>query len=420
MTVTPYDAAENWSFQELDLSEPFFIFQIAFLAACAIAIFICALKYELSRRSANRSKQEDKTNAEDQSDISSGDHDAENNPKNQLEEVEVENERRASEELPGSKWLIGIALVNFAFMVATIFSVMVGRLVVLWQIAPEYFLKLNDETGQLVFMNNRTYYQDNPSDEELEAMGCGGLVIDDRRNFTDPDEDYFKFLAVPLGPNSFKSTFAVFSIILGLVVYILLQALIGFMEYQLGLKLERRRLEGTLPSNWFTRQIHLSLINLFCGYVVFLLLESQQSLVLMPLTYVTPTPYCFVIDSPAGLPEETFVKFFVWSIAGIPIGVPVAVAGWVIVKACGAQDDDDGGSMVTCLFYFAGWAMVVSGLGLFGCWLLLGCVIGAWSFFYSKFVVFTQTTTLLAELFAPAMFLTKDMLQGICELLIGM
>lgn len=70
-----------------------------------------------------------------------------------------------------------------------------------------------------------------------------------------------------------------------------------------------------------------------------------------------------------------------------------------------------------CVTYLAAWAMLISGLGLFGCWLVMGCAVGAWAFFYAKFVAFTQTTILLAELLAPATFLTSDIFQGIGELI---
>jgi hypothetical protein len=395
MTVTPYNAAENWSFRDLDISEPVFIFQIAFVAACAFAIVVCALQFELSRPLASERH-------------------AENNPRG-LQQEDEENNRQAPTVVRGSKWLKGIALVNFACKFATTFSVMVGRLVVLWQIAPEYVLKLNGETGQLVFMNIFTYLQDNPSNEELVAMGCGGLVIEDKRNFTDPGEDFSKLLWLSLDPTIFKSKVSVVSIIIGLVIYLFLQAFIGFMQFRLDLELERLRLDGQLPSNWFVRQIVLLLKNLFCGYVVFILLESQQSVVLTPLTYVTPTPYCLVIENPPGLAEEKLIEFFAWSVAGIPVGLPkIAVGGCLIY--CGLDTDDF--DLVRCVIFLLGCYIMIPGIALFGCWLVLGFVVGPWSFYYSKFVFFTQTTTLLVELFAPAMFLIKDILQGVCELIL--
>ena len=74
------------------------------------------------------------------------------------------------------QWQIRIALAQFCSMVVTIFAVMVGRLVVLWNIAPHYTPAINSASGRLVYVNLAAYFADRPSDYELEELGCHELI----------------------------------------------------------------------------------------------------------------------------------------------------------------------------------------------------------------------------------------------------
>ena len=81
----------------------------------------------------------------------------------------------------------------------------------------------------------------------------------------------------------------------------------------------------------------------------------------------------------------------------------------------GDRRDDDEESCMRLLCYLAGWALLISGVGLFGCWLCLGFGVGPWVNFSSKYTQATQTTNLLAERSAPFLFLAKDFVEGILE-----
>lgn len=309
------------------------------------------------------------------------------------------------------QWQIRIALAQFCSMVVTIFAVMVGRLVVLWNIAPHYTPAINSASGRLVYVNLAAYFADRPSDYELEELGCRELISP--VTFEEVPVDYYRFVAINLHPEMALSVYAAFSIILGLPIFLALQSVVGWLEIKFERRMNEVKKKGSKNSgalrNKICRLLFTAVVGFFASYLFFELIKSQQSVVLMPLTQVTPTPYCLVVDSPSGLPPETLIRLYVYSICAIPIGVPAALIGGFIVYTSNKESDDSEASLMKCFCELFGWGALVSGVGLILIWLFVGCGVGVWVNFDSKFISFTQTTTILAEAFAPALFFLKEL-----------
>ena len=346
-------------------------------------------------------------------------------PSDQHNSESSNEEQELSDEERLRRWQIRIGLAQFCSMVITIFTVMIGRLVVLWSIAPHYTpIMAGDD---LIYANLEAYLADGPTDAELYDLGCHSLMSRLDLSEVPPGWDpFFSFLVIELHPDMAFSGYAAFSVILGLIIYLALQGTVAWLEIKLERRINELKKRGSrnhgVLGNKFCRLLFTAIVGILASYLVFVLIESQQSVVLMPLTQVTPTPYCLVVDSPSGLPAAMLVRFFIYSICAIPIGVPAALLGACMSGALcaggsdtGNRRNDDDSGFILALIGAAGCILLFSGLGLIGIWLFVGCGVGVWVNFDSKFISVTQTTTLLAEMFAPALFFIKEMLSEVAS-----
>uniref|UniRef100_A0A7S0EYU1 Uncharacterized protein n=1 Tax=Hanusia phi TaxID=3032 RepID=A0A7S0EYU1_9CRYP len=62
-------------------------------------------------------------------------------------------------------------------------------------------------------------------------------------------------------------------------------------------------------------------------------LASQPSFVLLPLTSMEITPYCFMLQPDLPVTAKKAACWHKWSIAGIPYGVPAILAGPFLIIA---------------------------------------------------------------------------------------
>ena len=65
--------------------------------------------------------------------------------------------------------------------------------------------------------------------------------------------------------------------------------------------------------------------------------------------------------------------------------------------------------MIKMLLYVTAWAALISGLGLLSIWLFVGCGVGLWVYIVTTIIERVQTTTLFAEILAPALFCIKEL-----------
>lgn len=376
-TYTPFNALDHWSFREFDWSDPFIVMQYTIFVLLLLAIvFIEKRIHDTKKR-----------------------------------QVQLVNPPPIDEVKAIRKLMNRLALLNFVYQVATVLVSWCGRFHVLWDVAPWYYAMNNTETSRLIFMNNYSYHQDLPTDEELEAMGCGDMITSDGYKLEDPED--MEFVLYEYSPNAAIRGNAAFSMILGLLIYTVLSGVVAWIAKKREESLYESSLDGTLPANPIVRFFRVSVVSFFLEQVVFLLIVSQQALVLGPLEQATPQPYCLVIETPPGLDTNTYIRFFTYAILGIPVGVPFMVGGALIIRFCHRRsrggerrrrrrrddDDDDDGSaeLLKCIIYLAGWMALITGVGLFGCWLVLGYVIGPWVHVWSRYVEEINQYTMISE-----------------------
>ena len=334
------------------------------------------------------------------------------------------------------RWQIKICLVQFCSMLVATFAVMVGRFIVLWSISSHYTPMSDDKS--LAYINIDAYLHDSPSKEELEELGCPPLVMS---SFEKVSTEYFGGLYAffRLSPEMAMSVFAAISMVLGLVIFLILEGLVAWFDIKLERRmflLKKKKYNGGPLGNRLCRLLLFGIVSFIADYVLFQLIRSQQSVVLMPLNEVTPTPYCLVISSPPGLPVDTLIRLFIYSICAIPIGLPVILVSLLIIRCtmlggpsdyadvarnspafrrdasccerfCGGADLCCGCCMLLTMHpgIVCSYLPIALGLGLIAIWLFAGCGFGVWVNFYSKFIDFSQTTTVLADTLAPALFL---------------
>lgn len=316
-----------------------------------------------------------------------------------------------------------------------------GRFRVLWNIAPHYSARVNTETEALVYVNIDALQSRPPTSYGLIEMGCEDMLP--LNKLREPrGEDDFSFLLVHFHPDNVKGILAAISMILGLFIYFFLQIVVAAVGVWRQHVFWKMKVENELPENFIVRTLLGFVWSIFFNYFLFLLIRSQQSLVLAPLTQITPTEYCLVVDSPTGLSTRSFIRFYMYSIAGIPVGVPMMLGGLLVLTvllgfpldevfrqeetATGPHysgrvrihshtriresDDSSDGSIWKCLGIFFASLVTLTGVGLFGCWLLLGFAIGPWIWVYTTFISMQQVTTVYAELSAPSLMLLQDMI----------
>eukprot|EP00960_Hanusia_phi_P077896 768751-Hanusia_phi.AAC.3 len=130
-------------------------------------------------------------------------------------------------------------------------------------------------------------------------------------------------------------------------------------------------------------------------------LASQQSLVLLPLTSMEITPYCYTLQDDIPVTSGQAACWHFWSIAGIPYGIPSIIGGFLVMLIFSSEDSDKSNCCVL-LFQFTGFVFFVTGLFLFCFWLIGGVFIGMWFTFVSGKILFDLALT---KIFAPILII---------------
>eukprot|EP00960_Hanusia_phi_P035340 751644-Hanusia_phi.AAC.1 len=129
-------------------------------------------------------------------------------------------------------------------------------------------------------------------------------------------------------------------------------------------------------------------------------LASQQSLVLLPVTSIEITPFCFQLQVDLPVSSSKAACWHKWSIAGIPYGVPSIFIGGILVFMAGEADKRSKNNSVVGLVGLIGLVLLLTGIGLFLFWLFGGIFIGIWFTFASAKILADLAFT---KIFAPVL-----------------
>lgn len=286
-----------------------------------------------------------------------------------------------------------------------------GRLSVMWQLGKFYEPAFSEETGDLVYFYREYYEVSQPSDEVLEEGGCVTL-ISDSRNFTEAPSDTCSLIFIDLNLRLVSTWWQRFSLVLGFLIFFALQVGVFYYEDKFKQFLQKKRTHCNVFCKGFITFVSFPMV-----YILFLLVASQQSLVLMPTAVVTPRPYCLEFDVPEPfLSIEQFVCFHLWSAAGIPIGIPllfVCFIGAQFIFVCFDSIGSccDGCDLNKCLLGCGGCALilafVIPVILSVGSWLVLGLGFGPWIHFTTYL---SQSVFLVNEIMAPSVTVMNDAL----------
>lgn len=140
------------------------------------------------------------------------------------------------------------------------------------------------------------------------------------------------------------------------------------------------------------------LCKLLAIWVLDLLLGCQQSVVLLPLTSMTYTPFCSIMNVPSNRKYGACIHK--WASAGIPYGIPMLVGGGLIgvlvkvvldLNTSNESEDDrnkiNAGKILCCGVGVGAAIIAFVGLALFVIWVFGGLVIGIW-FEFSSWEIF--------------------------------
>lgn len=205
---------------------------------------------------------------------------------------------------------------------------------------------------------------------------------------------------------------------MGLLIFVGLLAYSVYIEVRFEQNVERWYRKCGLPKNRLVRWLCVNSLTLLWDYGPLLLLTSHQSVVLMPLEQLQPTPYCLVVNTPPGMSAKTLIGIYILSVYGLPAGPPMmlmgAAVGWIGWQMLvNARHDRDSALYVCVVGVVAmGFAFVVFlyGLIIFGFWLLAGLFLGPWVHFGT---LADMSTTVFLEFAAPSLFYLKNLIHEI-------
>lgn len=314
--------------------------------------------------------------------------------------------------------------INLILVIATFltwflleYSFYIGRFNFLLKNASQYEAMLLPN-GDLVYPGPK-FYQilGLPTDSDVSEIidsGCDFLL---NKNGTSPWElatvtpapdniCSFSVLATIQISANILDGFSKFSIGLGLAIFLLAQAAVLYNTCQPLLRHDDES-SGSDDKPWFLTLVEYSLESIF-----FLMICSQQSVVLIPLTMMSVSDYCFSFNMPLGFSVNKAVCYYRWSCAGIPAGLPFSLVG-VLLLRCGSQSGEK--NALGIMFAIAGFFVFVTGMALLGVWLCVGIGLGIYFHFGSFFL---QRIFLVAELFAPSHKLLKAILDLVTRLVL--
>eukprot|EP00300_Choanocystis_sp_HF-7_P006464 c14724_g1_i1.p1 GENE.c14724_g1_i1~~c14724_g1_i1.p1 ORF type:complete len:400 (+),score=56.55 c14724_g1_i1:368-1567(+) len=223
-------------------------------------------------------------------------------------------------------------------------------------------------------------------------------------NATVAPKSICRFGLLDLSANLMTEVYVKISVGLGLIVFILLQGVIFVLE-SLNHKVEPQvrpaQAESASRTSRFMSCLGQRTLTLLL-WVVCQLLASQQSCVLLALVNVHLFPECAVFTLPLSAGTKQSVCFFKWAAAGIPFGIPLIIGGVLLLYLGGGLMGEGGGcgfflGLIVCAF---GVSAGITGIGLFGFWLVAGLGIGVW-FHYGTTL---QAQLIAAEVLGPAAF----------------
>ena len=140
----------------------------------------------------------------------------------------------------------------------------------------------------------------------------------------------------------------------------------------------------------------------FLWFLLSTALASQQSLVLLPLTSMEITPYCYQLQDDLPVSSRKAACWHKWSIAGIPYGVPAILVGSLMIVIFGSMERKNDKNSLVGLFVLVGVVLLLTGIGLFVFWLFGGIFIGVW-FTFSSYKVLVDLA--LTKIFAPILII---------------
>lgn len=380
--VPPDDPGEYWAYKSFDITEPLFLVQFVILLLLASVLFY--VQY---------------------SDKKNGVHPGETKKKTLLLAV------------------LQMVLQEFQHV-----FISCGRLANLWRIGGDYIALQNNSTGHLIFGHKENLEWHDPADRILEQWGCNDAILQHPGDALEP-ADRVKVGIFRLSPNSGTKVLGAFSTIFGLILFIVLLLFAVYLEVIVDEKInqwveekkDKCKNEPESIQKWklMWTLLWTKIVSIIVEWGPILLITSQQSVVLMPLEQLTPTPYCYNIATPPGMDPQTLFRWYIFSICGIPIGIPAAIGGFFLVlwgwamlteriERTGGDDDFTVHLMVRLLGIAAigfGIFLFFSGVLLFLAWFVLGFILGPWVKFST---LWEQNTTVFANFAAPALFLFKS------------
>ncbi|EGD72960.1 hypothetical protein PTSG_04691 [Salpingoeca rosetta] len=286
--------------------------------------------------------------------------------------------------------------------------------------------------GEMVFPGPA--FSSSLSPDFLREVGCSDFILTNGTTSTlEPVGPSECSLGIRIGAKLSPGTVATISLVLGLMGFVLLEMFVLLLE----MELERLKLKTLvmLPSLKAALKRDISVDDFnnsrdedfeeeeqggWCNWlkgfmvkllysVVFLVIASQQALVLFPLTNADFNDYCINLGKPPGISVRDLVCYHKYSLSGIPIGLPMLLGGRLLLKLANSCDEDETDiesvdgviNLVRLAMYIAGAILVVIGGILFGVWLVGGFIIGPWVHYTSWA---QNRLLLLAEALAPALF----------------
>jgi hypothetical protein len=269
--------------------------------------------------------------------------------------------------------------INFAFFFLFEFAFLCGRMHFLLGAADQFEPQRTPE-HKLVYTGPAYFSGSNAT--EVRAAGCDMLVdaSGQLKTLVPAESDVCELWFLKFSARLLTTGWQKFSVGLGLAIFALLSFGCCFGEVMVSHR-----------TVWWHE---------FGLYFIFLIICSQQSMVLMPLTSMTPTNFCLQFSLPSGLSIERTICLWQYSAAGIPFGIPLMLGGiGALAIAAGSNESSalkgGAGLVGICIFGL--------GLALFGCWLVIGIGWGVWVHF-ANITVRSTVLFLVAEMLAPALF----------------